>query len=82
MHDLAPRPPLSRQKASPAEHRKTEKKRQVADGGGGGGWGGGRGSESYDCEKAWPSINHSIQYSLHIYISKDVRVGVFMYIFV
>jgi len=38
--------------------RKTEKERQLADGRG---WeGGGRGAESYDRNKAWSSINHTI----------------------
>jgi hypothetical protein len=37
--------------------RKTEKERQLADGRWGRGWGG---AKSYDGEKAWSSINHSI----------------------
>jgi hypothetical protein len=42
--------------ARPATDRKTEKERQVT---GGKGAGGGRGAESYERNKAWPSINHS-----------------------
>ncbi len=48
--------PLSSQWAPPATHRKTEKERQLADGRGG--EGGGRGAESYNGKKAWPSINY------------------------
>jgi hypothetical protein len=49
-------PPLSRQYAVPAIHRKTEIERQFTDGRGGKGCG--RRAELYDCKKAWPSINH------------------------
>jgi hypothetical protein len=48
---------LSRQETRPATHRKTEKERQLADGRG---VGGGGGAKSYEGEKTWPSINHSI----------------------
>jgi hypothetical protein len=53
----APAHPL--RQVRPAKHRKTEKERQLADGRRRG-EGGGRGTESYDCKKAWSSINHSI----------------------
>jgi hypothetical protein len=55
-YDLAPSTP--RQKARPATHRRTEKERQPAVGGGGErGW---EGAKSFDVEKAWSSIKHSI----------------------
>jgi hypothetical protein len=41
--------------SEPSTHRKTEKERQIADERGSGG-----GAKSYDGEKAWPSINHSV----------------------
>jgi hypothetical protein len=59
-YDSAPRPPpLSPDsKLDTGAHSKTEKERQLLMGEGGGR--GGRGAESYDRKKAWPSINHSI----------------------
>ncbi len=63
-YDSAPRPrppptPLSPRKARPlATHRKTEKERQ--DAAARRGEGGGSGADSYDRQKRWPSINHSI----------------------
>ncbi len=47
--------PSSFLSVSYATHRKTEKERQLADE-----RGGGRGAESQDRKKAWPSINHSV----------------------
>jgi hypothetical protein len=50
--------PLSHQQARPATHRKTAKEREnLITEEGGRGWGG---AESYDSEKAWSSIKHSI----------------------
>ncbi len=58
MFSLAPPPPpLSRQYARQAIHRKTEEERKLADGRGARG---GRVAESFDRNKAWYSINHSI----------------------
>ncbi len=50
--------PLSRQKARPATHRKTEKERQLVDGRDV--WGDGGGAQSFYSEKAWSFRNHSI----------------------
>jgi hypothetical protein len=58
-------------KAGQATHRKTKEERQPADGIGGE-WVG-RGAESYDLKKAWPSINHSISLPpTHLAFSKPL----------
>jgi hypothetical protein len=54
-HPLPPLPSVS--STAPATHRKTEKERQLSDGIEG--WEGG-GAKSYDDEKAWSSVNHSV----------------------
>jgi hypothetical protein len=60
-YDLDPPPPspftLTSISSTDVTHRKTEKERQIADERGGRGWGG---DKSYDGEKSWSSINHSI----------------------
>jgi len=62
-YDSAPRPPppihLCRRYVGPATHRKIEKERQLADGSGRR-EGCGRGAESNDLKKVWPSVNHSV----------------------
>jgi hypothetical protein len=58
------------EEARPATHRKTEKERQIADGR----EGRLRGSrKSYDDEKAWSSINHSILSEEDVYYIKPIR---------
>ncbi len=66
--NLLPLPLTSVSSTGAATHRKTGKGRQHADGRGGRGE-----ANSYDCEKAWPSVNHSILSALrllylHVYI--------------
>ncbi len=54
-----PPPPLGVPKLhGPETHRNTEKDRKLADVRGGGE--DALGAKSYDCQKAWSSINHSI----------------------
>ncbi len=62
-------PPLSRQQARPATHRRLRKRDNLlAHRKGGGSGGRGRGAESYDPKKARPSINHSILSGLYILV--------------
>jgi hypothetical protein len=35
--------------------------------------GGGRGAESYDCKKAWPSLNHSMLSGCHAPRSSELK---------
>jgi hypothetical protein len=57
---LYPRCTLPVSKLDQRKHKKTEKERQLADERGGGE--GGEGAKSYEGEKAWFSLNHSILY--------------------